>query len=76
MRQKLGDLTRPLRRQAWSVASQMASMRIIAVGLVKKQSMPLHFLLASSPRLRLLNEALRFESPQEEPDASLSMALP
>jgi hypothetical protein len=42
-----------------SVASQMESTRIIAIGLAEKQNMPLHFLPASSQRLRLLNEALR-----------------
>ncbi|CAJ0557573.1 unnamed protein product, partial [Mesorhabditis spiculigera] len=59
-----------------SVASQMVSMRIIAAGLLRTRNIPMHFLPANSPRLPLLNEALRLESWQEELTASLSAALP
>jgi hypothetical protein len=38
------------------------SMRIIAAGHAGKRNVSLHFVLSSSLRLRLLNEAHRFES--------------
>ncbi|WP_183146852.1 hypothetical protein, partial [Pseudomonas syringae] len=57
-----------------SVASQMESMRIIAADLAGKQNTPLRFLLANSPRLHLLDAALRFGSWQEGPDASAPAA--
>ena len=46
------------------------------VAILRTRSMPLHFLPASSPLLRLLNEALRFESWQEELEVPLSTTMP
>lgn len=54
----------------------MDSMRIIAAGRGEKQNTPLHFLPASSPRLRLLNEVLRFGSWPEEFEVPLPKTKP